>query len=76
MAQTIIEKIMSAHSEKIVYSGDLTVVDVDFIMATDTTAPLSIRAFENMGGEQIWDSTKMALVIDHASPAPNQRIVA
>lgn len=74
MGRTIVEKIISNHASKPVYANDLTVVNVDFLMASDTTAPLAIRAFQSMGGEKIWDSTKMALVIDHASPAPNQRI--
>ena len=74
MGQTIIEKIISAHSEKDVSQNDITVVHVDGIMATDTTAPLAIKAFHDMGGEHIWDPDKMVLVIDHASPAPNERI--
>ena len=76
MGQTIIEKIVSNHAGKKTYANDLTVVDIDFVMASDTTAPLAIKAFERMGGNQIWDSTKMALVIDHASPAPNQLIAS
>lgn len=76
MGQTIIEKIVSNHAASKVFANDLTVVDVDFVMASDTTAPLAIKAFENMGGEKIWDSSKMALVIDHASPAPNQDIAS
>jgi len=76
MGQTIIEKIISKHAGKNVFSGEIAIVNVDFVMATDTTAPLAIKAFENMGGTQIWDSEKMALVIDHASPAPNQRIAS
>lgn len=76
MGQTIIEKIISKHSGKKNFAGDLTIVDVDCLMASDTTAPLAIKAFEKMGGKQIWDPSKMVLVIDHASPAPNQRIAS
>lgn len=76
LGQTIIEKIISAHSTKKVYAGELIVVDVDFVMASDTTSPLAINAFKKMGGHKIWDSSKMALIIDHASPAPNQRIAS
>jgi len=74
MPQTIVEKVISNHSTKKVYCGELTVVDVDMVMATDTTAPLAIQAFKKMGGDKIWDKNKMILVIDHASPAPNQAI--
>lgn len=76
MGKTIIEKIVSTHADKSVTAGDLTVVNVDFLMASDTTAPLAIKAFEKMGGEKIWNPSKMALVVDHASPAPNQRIAS
>ncbi|MDV6378655.1 3-isopropylmalate dehydratase large subunit [Sporosarcina sp. GW1-11] len=74
MGQTIIEKIISNHSSQRVTAGDIAIVDVDLVMATDTTGPLTIKAFENMGGTKIWDPTKMVLVIDHASPAPNEGI--
>lgn len=74
MPQTIIEKIISNHSGQKSYQGEIKVVDIDMVMATDTTAPLTIQAFKKMGGEKIWDSEKMILVIDHASPAPNQAI--
>ncbi|AOV07413.1 3-isopropylmalate dehydratase large subunit [Sporosarcina ureilytica] len=74
MGQTIIEKIISNHSSKKARAGDIAIVDVDLVMATDTTGPLTIKAFENMGGKKVWDSDKMILVIDHASPAPNEGI--
>lgn len=74
MPQTIVEKIISQHAGKKVYRGEITIVDVDMVMATDTTAPLTIQAFKKMGGEKVWDPEKMVLVIDHASPPPNQAI--
>src|SRR5690625_113580 len=74
MGQTIIEKIISHHADNNVYANDITVASVDFVMATDTTAPLTIRAFEEMEAKSLFDPTKMALVIDHASPAPNERV--
>lgn len=72
--QTMIEKIISSRANRKVYRNELTIVDVDGIMATDTTAPLAIKAFREMGGERIWDNERMYLVIDHAAPAPNERI--
>lgn len=55
-------------------AGDLTIVPVDGAMATDSTAPLAIKAFRNMGGTQLWDPKKFALILDHATPAPNERV--
>ncbi|MCU0389702.1 MAG: 3-isopropylmalate dehydratase large subunit [Thermoflexibacter sp.] len=72
--QTITEKILSLHTEKPVYQSELAIVNVDGIMASDTTAPYAITAFKEMNGTKVWDSSKCALVIDHAAPAPTQQI--
>ncbi|MFZ5590770.1 MAG: 3-isopropylmalate dehydratase large subunit [Bacillota bacterium] len=76
MGQTIIEKILSAHSGQTVHAGDLVVADVDLIMGQDGTSPLAIKAFENMGGEKVFDPEKVALVIDHSAPSPNEGVSA
>ena len=74
MPQTLSEKILSAHAGRTLRAGDLAICRVDRVMATDTTAPLALKAFEAMGGDVPWDPDKVVLVIDHASPAPNERI--
>ena len=74
MAQTIVEKIISSHAGKAVHAGELVVARVDAAMASDTTAPLAIKAFKSMGGKTVWDPKRCILVIDHAAPAPNERI--
>ncbi|HMQ08171.1 MAG TPA: 3-isopropylmalate dehydratase large subunit [Saprospiraceae bacterium] len=71
---TKVERIVSERTGSLVRSGQLAVVSVDGAMATDTTAPLAIQSFYRMGGRRIWDQDRFALVIDHAAPAPNQRI--
>ncbi|HAP93700.1 MAG TPA: 3-isopropylmalate dehydratase large subunit [Desulfotomaculum sp.] len=76
MGQTIIEKILSAHSNFQVYANDLVVAEVDFIMGQDGTSPLTIKAFQEMGGEKIFDSGKVIFVIDHNSPSPNEGVSA
>jgi 3-isopropylmalate/(R)-2-methylmalate dehydratase large subunit len=74
MGQTIVEKIISAHAGRDVVRDELVVARVDRTMASDTTAPLAIKAFSAMGGKQVWDRERCVLVIDHAAPAPNERI--
>jgi 3-isopropylmalate/(R)-2-methylmalate dehydratase large subunit len=74
MGLTIAEKILSAHAGREVKAGELCIVPVDGCMATDTTAPLAIKAFKEMGGTRLYDKNKFHLVIDHAAPAPNERI--
>lgn len=74
MGKTVAEKILSEHSGKDLYSGDIGLCGLDFLMASDTTAPIAIKAFQEMGGVKVRDPKKIAFFIDHASPAPNQKI--
>jgi len=74
LAQTIAEKLLSKRAGRAVEAGDIVVVPVDGAMATDATAPFALQAFEQMGGERVWDAERFSLVIDHATPAPNERI--
>ncbi len=74
MGQTIVEKIISNHAGREAHQDDLVVVTVDGAMATDTTSPLTIKSFREMGGKTVWDPSKVFLVMDHAAPAPNERI--
>lgn len=74
MGQTVAEKIISRHIGRKVTAGDIVIVPVDGVMATDATAPFAIRAFEEMGGNALWEADRVSLIIDHAAPAPNERI--
>lgn len=74
MGQTLVEKIISTHAGKLAHKDQIVIVNVDAVMASDTTAPLTIKNFEEMGGTHVWDPSKVVLVIDHAAPAPNERI--
>ncbi|MDI6709657.1 MAG: 3-isopropylmalate dehydratase large subunit [Thermoanaerobacterales bacterium] len=74
MGQTIIEKILSAKSGRDVHAGEITVAAVDYIMGQDGTSPLAIRAFHDMNGRALFDPEKVALVIDHSAPSPNEGV--
>lgn len=74
MGLTIAEKILSQHAGYTVQAGEICIVPVDGCMATDTTAPLAIKAFKEMGGTKLFDANKFHLIIDHAAPAPNEKI--
>jgi len=74
LGQTIIEKILSSHSNSQVYANDLVVAEVDYIMGQDGTSPLTIKAFQEMGGEKIFDPAKVIFVIDHNAPSPNEGV--
>lgn len=71
---TFVEKLLSSKLGKPVRAGEIAVVDVDVAMASDTTAPLAIRAFEEMGGVRLAKPDRTILVLDHATPCPNERI--
>jgi len=76
LGQTIIEKILSAHSGKEIHAGDITIADVDLVMGQDGTSPLAIRAFNDMNAEKVFDAEKIFLVIDHSAPSPNEGVSA
>jgi 3-isopropylmalate/(R)-2-methylmalate dehydratase large subunit len=71
---TLAEQILSQHAGKKVTAGEIVIVPIDGTMATDATAPFAIKAFREMGGTRLWDADKVSLIIDHASPAPNERV--
>lgn len=74
MGQTLVEKLISSHSGRVVQAGELAIVRVDGAMATDATGPMAIKAFHELGGEKLWDATRVSMVLDHATPAPNEKI--
>ncbi|MDD3927643.1 MAG: 3-isopropylmalate dehydratase large subunit [bacterium] len=76
MGKTIAEKILSRHSGVEACANEIVVADLDFVMGQDGTSPLAIRAFNDMGGEKVFDSSKVAMVIDHSSPSPLEGVSA
>ena len=69
MAMTITEKILAAHASlDRVEPGELIEVNVDFSLANDITAPISIERFRQAGAEKIYDAARVALVPDHFVP--------
>lgn len=72
MSKTIIEKILGSASGREVSAGDIVVAPIDLAMAHDGTAPLAIKAFREMGGKRVWDSSKIVLVIDHVAPSTSE----
>ncbi|MDY3868910.1 MAG: aconitase/3-isopropylmalate dehydratase large subunit family protein [Pyramidobacter sp.] len=72
--KTVVEQIFSERVGRDVKAGQIVIAPVDLMMASDTTAPMAIKAFEGMGGVNVFDNEKVLLVIDHAAPPPNQTI--
>lgn len=72
--RTIAEKILSKKSGKDARAGEIVVAELDGMMAQDGTAPLTIRAFEEMGGGEVFDPSKVCFVIDHNAPPPSEGV--
>ena len=68
MGRTLAESILSAHVGKPVNAGQLVDVPVDVVLANDITAPISIREFEKIGVNRVFDRDKVILVPDHFAP--------
>ena len=71
MGKTLIEKIFSRASGKDVKAGDFVFADIDLAMIHDITAPLAIKAFREIAGEnaKVWDPSKVIMAFDHQVPA-------
>jgi 3-isopropylmalate/(R)-2-methylmalate dehydratase large subunit len=69
MGMTLAEKILAAHCDrKEVRPGDLINCRVDFLMANDVTAPLSIQQFEKLGVKTVFDPKRVAFIPSHFVP--------
>lgn len=76
MGKTFAEKILSIKAGYPVTAGDITIVDVDVMMASDTTGPMTIKAFKDMEGMHLAKPEKTVFILDHATPCPNEKIAA
>ena len=69
MDATIVEKIFSKKCRRDVAAGEVLMVPVDAAMIHDITGPLAIRVFEQMGGSEVFDPSRVILLFDHQVPA-------
>jgi 3-isopropylmalate/(R)-2-methylmalate dehydratase large subunit len=73
MGKTISEKILSAHSGKDAYAGDIVIANVDVVMAQDGTGPLTVQKLRELRKE-IPNPSKTMFFIDHAAPSPRKEL--
>jgi len=71
MGKTIAEKIFSRAAGKDVKAGDYVLADIDRAMVHDITAPLAIKAFREIAGEnaRVWNASRIIMAFDHQVPA-------
>ena len=69
MGQTIVEKILSAHSGTEARAGDLVVAKIDYLMAGDAKGPKALDIFKEANLPFRLDPKKTDIIIDHFVPA-------
>ena len=69
MGMTITEKILAEHAgRRYVEPGEIISCRVDLALGNDITAPLAIKAFEEVGAKEVFDPERLVLVPDHFAP--------
>lgn len=74
---TFAEKILSlkrVDEKKKAFANDIVIANVDLTMATDGTAPLTIKVFRDMGANKVWNKDKVLLFLDHTYPPSSDQI--
>ncbi len=74
--KTLSEKILSAKSGVDARAGDVVVCDVDLVIGTDASTPMTIGYFEQMGGERLFDANRVVFSLDHYSPPSTPKTAA
>ncbi len=70
MPQTLAEQILSHAAQQDVRAGENVVVNVDLAMMHDSISPSIIKVLHTeLGAERVWDSERIAVVVDHVAPA-------
>jgi len=69
-AKTLAEKILGRASGRDADAGDLVVVSLSRVMVHDSVVDAVISGLRDLGRERVWDTSRVAVFIDHAAPAP------
>lgn len=69
MGMTMTQKILAAHAGlPHVEAGQLIRANLDMVLANDITGPVAINEFEKAEFGQVFDKSKVSLVMDHFTP--------
>ena len=74
MGQTLVEKIISNHTDHSVKAGELVIANVDVCAVQDGTGPLTVQEFKKLGKDKLNNPERTILFIDHASPSPRKEL--
>ena len=69
MGMTMTQKILADHAGlPEVKAGQLIEARLDMVLGNDITSPVAINEFEKAGFDQVFDKSKISLVMDHFTP--------
>ncbi len=69
MGMTMTQKILAAHAGvSTVKAGDLILANLDLVLGNDVTTPVAIREFNKLGKTEVFDKSKVTMVMDHFTP--------
>jgi len=66
--RTISEKILSAHCGAPARAGEIVICRVDCVIGTDGSGPMAIDYFEQMGGQALFEPSRVFFALDHYAP--------
>ncbi|ONI40465.1 3-isopropylmalate dehydratase large subunit [Candidatus Epulonipiscium fishelsonii] len=67
---TMSQKILAHHAGlEFVEEGQLIEANLDLVLGNDITAPVAISEFNKIGVKEVFDKTKVVIVLDHFTPA-------
>ena len=69
MGMTMTQKILAAHcGQEHVKAGQLIEANLDIVLGNDITTPVAINEFEKAGFCDVFDKTRVNIVLDHFVP--------
>ena len=69
MGMTMTQKILAKHAGlSEVRPGQLIMAKLDLVLGNDITSPVAINEFEAAGFDQVFDKSRIAMVMDHFTP--------
>ncbi|MFZ7104696.1 MAG: 3-isopropylmalate dehydratase large subunit [Peptococcaceae bacterium] len=74
MGNNLIKKIFAKKLNQEVKVGEIVYLEPDLVMTHDHQGPMTIKEFENIGADNLWNPDKVVLVMDHRTPS--QTLVA
>lgn len=70
MSMTMAEKILAkAAGLDETEAGNIVMANIDVAMIHDLTGPLSVKSFQKIGVDKVWDPEKIVVLFDHQVPA-------